>query len=387
MTARDPIPAKAQQSHAPGPGAAGLAGVPGLSGSTVLVTGGAGFVGGTLAMALKRAVPTCTVIALDNLRRAGSELRVPQLADAGVEFVLGDVRDPSDLALGGRPVDWIIECSAEPSVLAGFNESPRYVLETNVGGTINCLELARERGARVLFISTSRVYPTTLVNALAFTEHETRFQLRGDQELAGASGAGIAEGFPLSGARTFYGTSKLASEMLLEEYALAYGLEYATVRFGVISGPGQMGKVEQGVFALWMARHLWGSALTYKGWGGTGKQLRDVVHVSDACDLVFTLMSRWDAVRGHTFNAGGGCAISASLLEATALCEEITGRRLRISAIPETHPSDVRIYVTDNSAVTAAVGWRPTRGVAQVFGDLYDWMRADEARLRPILGP
>lgn len=387
MTARDPVPAKPPHSDPAGAGAAGLAGVSGLNGSTVLVTGGAGFVGGTLAMALKRAAPACTVIALDNLRRAGSELRVPQLAEAGVEFVLGDVRVPSDLALGGRPLSWIIECSAEPSVLAGFNESPRYVLETNVGGTINCLELARERGAKVVFLSTSRVYPTATVNSLAFTEEETRFQLRGHQEIAGASGAGVAEGFPLTGARTFYGTSKLASEMLLEEYALAYGLEYVTVRFGVISGPGQMGKVEQGVFALWMARHLWADGLTYKGWGGTGKQLRDVVHVSDACDLVFTLMSRWGAVRGHTFNAGGGCGISASLMEATALCEEITGRRLSISGIPETHPSDVRIYVSDNSAVTAAAGWRPTRGVREVLSDLYHWMRADDARLRPILVP
>lgn len=369
------------------PEVAGVGAVPGLSGATVLVTGGAGFVGSTIAVALRRAVPGCTVIALDNLRRAGSELRVPQLAEAGVEFVLGDVRHPSDLTLGGRPLDWIIECSAEPSVLAGFNESPRYVLETNVGGTINCLELARERGAKVVFLSTSRVYPTALVNSLAFTEEETRFQLRAEQALAGATGRGIAETFPLTGARTFYGTSKLASEMLLEEYALAYGLEYTAVRFGVISGPGQMGKVEQGVFALWMARHLWGDSLTYKGWGGTGKQLRDVVHVSDACDLVFTLMSRWDAARGHTFNAGGGCAISASLLEATQACEEITGRRLRISSVSETHPSDVRIYVTDNSAVTAAVGWRPTRGVRDVLSDLYDWMRADEAVLRPILAP
>ena len=358
-----------------------------LDGSTVLITGGAGFVGGTLALRVKAASPAARVIALDNLRRAGSELRVPLLQAAGVEFVPGDVRNAADLALGGAPIDWLIECSAEPSVLAGFNESPRYVLETNIGGTVNCLELARERNAKVVFLSTSRVYPTATVNQLAFTESATRYELTAAQRIVGASGQGIGESFPTTGPRTFYGASKLASEMLLEEYALAYGLEYSTIRFGVISGPGQMGKVEQGVFALWMARHLWGRELSYKGWGGNGKQLRDVVHVDDAITLVLEMMSRWDIAKGRTFNAGGGCAISASLLEATALCEEITGRRLQFTRVAETHPSDVRIYVTDHSAVTSALGWRPSRGVREILGDLYDWMRADEARLRPILVP
>ena len=121
---------------------------PPISGATVLVTGGAGFVGSALALALKRVAPGCTVVALDNLRRRGSELRVPELCDAGIEFVHGDVRNPGDLSLGGRGFEYLIECSAEPSVLAGFNESPRYVLETNLVGTINCLEAARACNAR-----------------------------------------------------------------------------------------------------------------------------------------------------------------------------------------------------------------------------------------------
>jgi CDP-paratose 2-epimerase len=359
---------------------------PPLNGATILVTGGAGFVGSALALATKRVVPGCSVVALDNLRRRGSELRIDELRDAGIEFVHGDVRNPEDLELGGRPIDYLIECSAEPSVLAGFNESPRYVLETNLGGTINCLELARERGTKVIFLSTSRVYPTATVNRLAFAEQPTRFLLSRAQEIQGASHQGIAESFPLDGPRTFYGMSKLASEMLLEEYATAYGLSHATIRFGVISGPGQMGKVEQGVFSLWMARHLWGESLTYKGWGGTGNQVRDVVHIDDARDLVFAMLANWETVQGRTFNAGGGGDISASLLEATAACEEITGRRLRFSSLPETHPSDVRLYVTDNTSITGMIGWRPTRGVRQILGDLYDWMRRDEHRLRPILG-
>lgn len=189
----------------------------------------------------------------------------------------------------------------------------------------------------------------------------------------------------MSGVRTFYGMTKLASEMLLEEYAAAYGLSFVTLRFGVISGPGQMGKVEQGVFSLWMARHLWGTTLAYKGWGGQGKQVRDVVHIDDASALTLSVMAHWDALRGRAWNAGGGTAVNASLQEATAACREITGRTLRVDHVPDTHSTDVRIYVTDHAALTEATGWRPARTVHDIFADLYAWMRADEPRLKPIL--
>ena len=356
-----------------------------LDGATIVVTGGAGFVGSALALHLRRSHPGARVIVIDNLRRRGSELRPPALAAAGIEFIHGDIRNPDDLAVGNRPVDLLIECSAEPSVLAGYGGSPRYVLETNLVGTINCLELARERTARVLFLSTSRVYPMAHVNALGFTEEPTRFSLTDAQQLPGASGNGITESFPLDGVRTFYGASKLASEMLLEEYGAAYGLDFVTLRFGVISGPGQMGKVEQGVFAHWMARHLWGDSLTYKGWGGAGKQVRDVLHIDDVRDLTDRVLARWGDLSGRTLNAGGGCAVSASLREATTLSQEITGRTLRIEQSPETHRSDVRVYLTDHSALTRLTGWRPQRDVRQILADLYEWMTSDEERLKPIL--
>src|SRR5687768_9922721 len=128
-----------------------------LDGATVLVTGGAGFVGGALATGIKQRYPGTTVIALDNLRRAGSELRRSTLVSEGIEFVHGDIRSADDLALGNRPIDWLFECSAEPSVLAGYDGSPRYVIDTNLAGTVNCLELARQRRAKVVFLSTSRV--------------------------------------------------------------------------------------------------------------------------------------------------------------------------------------------------------------------------------------
>ena len=123
----------------------------------VLITGGAGFVGGNLAVALAERHPEWQIVALDNLMRRGSELNLPRLRKAGVEFVHGDVREPADLGAAG-PFDAMVECSAEPSVLAGFADTS-YSVQTNLLGAFNCLERARAEGAFLVFLSTSRVYP------------------------------------------------------------------------------------------------------------------------------------------------------------------------------------------------------------------------------------
>ena len=107
----------------------------------VLVTGGAGFVGGNLVVALAERHPDWEIVALDNLMRRGSELNLPRLREAGVDFVHGDVREPADLSAAG-PFDAMVECSAEPSVLAGFGDTS-YSVQTNLLGAFNCLERAR----------------------------------------------------------------------------------------------------------------------------------------------------------------------------------------------------------------------------------------------------
>ncbi|MEK7239643.1 MAG: NAD-dependent epimerase/dehydratase family protein [Gemmatimonadota bacterium] len=355
-----------------------------LRGATVLVTGGAGFVGSSIAMRLAAEDVGARVVAFDNLRRRGSELNVPRLTEAGVEFRLGDVRSADELALDGRAIDLIVECAAEPSVLAGYGGGSRYVVDANLGGLVNCLELARERKARMLFLSTSRVYPIALVNQLAVVETESRFALADQPGMAGASASGISEDFSLRGVRTLYGTTKLAGELLLEEYAAAFGVEHVTTRFGVIAGPWQMGKVDQGVFSLWMSRYVFGGTLRYQGWGGQGKQVRDVLHIDDACDLMLAQLGDWSAVSGRTWNAGGGLASSLSLAETTALCEEISGTRRSLSSDAATHPSDVRVYVTDQRALTAALGWRPQRSARRVLEDLHTWMTANATELAPV---
>jgi CDP-paratose 2-epimerase len=351
----------------------------------VLITGGAGFVGSNLALMLKRARPEVEVSALDSLKRRGGELNLPRLQAAGVRFVHGDVRCYEDLeALPG--FDLLIDCSAEPSVQAGVRESPRSVLNINLAGSINCLEAARSRDAAFLFLSTSRVYPVGALNALPFREDATRFRWEPRPGVPGFSEEGVAEGFPLDGARSFYGASKLAAEQLLQEYVYNYGMKALINRCGILTGPWQMGKVDQGVVTLWVARHYYGKPLQYVGFGGQGKQVRDLLHVADLFDLLLLQTdspSRWD---GSVYNVGGGERVSLSLLELTALCESVTGRRIPITAVPPTSPVDLRIYLTDARKAQRDFGWRPTRGAEQIVRDIHQWIVEHRGALETVLG-
>ncbi len=351
----------------------------------ILVTGGAGFVGSNLAVSLRARHPDWEVVALDNLYRKGSELNLPRLADAGVRFVRGDVREPADLGALG-PVDVLLECSAEPSVMSAVDGDTSFTYHTNLTGAYNCLELARRSGAYVVFLSTSRVYPVAALNELAYEEAPTRFELDEVQPMPGASAAGISEEFPTRGARTLYGTTKLAAELLIEEYRAMFGLRAVVDRCGVIAGPWQMGKVDQGVFTHWMLSHHFGVPLSYIGFGGQGKQVRDLLHVDDLVDLVERQLlepDRWD---GRTFNAGGGRGCSLSLLEATAACRRITGNEVPIESVAETRPGDVPVYLSDCAALFAHTDWRPRRGTEQTLRDIHEWIRSDEERIAAALG-
>jgi len=352
--------------------------------SHALVTGGAGFVGTSLALALKRSKPQMRVTALDNLRRRGSELNLERLAHEDVIFLHGDVRSPEDLAAITPAPDLILECSAEPSAQAGYGASAAYLVETNLVGCFRCLELARRVKADFIFLSTSRVYPYGLLNALRFEEQETRFSLAREQVIAGASESGVSEGFPLEGPRSLYGMTKLAAELMVAEYADAYGLRFIINRCGLITGPHQMGKSDQGVMALWVAAHYFKRPLTYIGFDGKGKQVRDLLHIDDLCDLVLDQVHNFSAYEGQVFNVGGGAARNLSLTETTQLCREITGNRIEIASLPENRPADVRIYVTDHRKVSGVRGWHPKRDARTVLSDICQWIRSDEARLKPF---
>lgn len=350
----------------------------------VLITGGAGFVGANLAVGLAARHAGWDLIAFDNLHRPGSELNLPRLEQAGVEFVEADVRHPDALA-AIEGMDALVECSAEPSAQAGVDGDTAYAVHTNMVGAYNCLELARRDDAQLVFLSSSRVYPVGPLNSLQLKETESRFELSSDQDLPGVSSAGISEGFPMGGARTLYGATKLAAELLIEEYAAGFGLRTVVNRCGVIAGPWQMGKVDQGVFAFWVFHHHFGLPLAYIGYGGTGMQVRDLMHVDDLIELVDEQLRDPEGWAGFVGNVGGGADRSLSLLETTQICRELTGATVPIEAVPEARTGDVPIYISDCNLLEDRSDWRPQHDGREVLRDIHEWTVANEARIATAL--
>jgi CDP-paratose 2-epimerase len=351
---------------------------------TILITGGCGFVGSNLAIKLKADYPGYRIVAMDNLKRRGSELNIPRLKEAGVEFIHGDIRNKEDFD-GIGDISILVEAAAEPSVLSGIHSTPDYVLNTNLGGTINCLAFAQKNKAKFIFLSTSRVYPIAALNRIAYSGGKTRFDISPEQSLPGISTKGVAENFPLEGARSFYGSSKLASELLVQEYAEFYGMQTVINRCGVLTGPWQMGKIDQGVIVLWLAKHFWKKELSYIGFGGEGKQVRDILHINDLYNLVKMQLADIDTYNNGIYNVGGGMDVSVSLKELTGLCEEITGNSITINKVAENRVADIPVYVTDNSKISAISGWAPTVKPKEILAGIFDWIRSNEASVKNLL--
>ena len=350
----------------------------------VLITGGCGFVGSSIAFKIKKNNPSFSITVLDNLKRRGSELNINRLLSAGILFVHGDIRKPEDLDVSEN-IDLIIDAAAEPSVLAGINGGIEYLYETNLTGTFNILNTAVKKKAKVIFLSTSRIYPIQNILNSKIEEMETRFQFAEESGINGISSKGISEELNLLGARTIYGTTKLSSELLMKEYESTFGVDFIINRCGVIAGPNQMGKIDQGFVVLWLARHYWKKDLSYIGFGGEGKQARDVIHVDDLSDLISLQINDFDRFKGETFNVGGGNEVSASLQEFTGICEEVTGNKINFTAEAENRPGDIPLYISDCSKLFGFTDWRPKKSIKNVADDVFVWINENEKQLKPIL--
>jgi CDP-paratose 2-epimerase len=134
-----------------------------------------------------------------------------------------------------------------------------------------------------------------------------------------------------------------------------------------------------------MARHFWKNKLSYVGYGGTGKQLRDMIHIKDLFSVIDMQIHQENKFAGQTFNIGGTQKVSASLVELTALCQKITGNQITIDAVPETRKADIRLYISDCSRIQQLTQWEPLISVEEILQDIFIWIKENEQQLKPIL--
>jgi CDP-paratose 2-epimerase len=332
----------------------------------VLIIGGAGFVGSNLAHGILSSGHPVRV--LDNLSRPGVEQNLAWLRDThgdALEIVIADVaeRDALERAITGTSA--IFHLAGQVAVTTSLRE-PLADFEVNLRGTLNVLEALRSRTdpPPLLFTSTNKVYGG--LEDVALEETDWRYQPR-DPAIRSN---GIDEQRSLC-LRSPYGCSKGGADQYVLDYAKTFGLRTIVFRMSCIYGPHQLGNEEQGWVAHFALRALQQAGITLYG---DGKQVRDILFVTDLVDACMRAMSNIDRLSGRVFNIGGGPERAVSLHEVLALLERSSGAPLDICFAPW-RPGDQPYYVSDTRAFHGATGWQPQVDVRTGVATLWSWLR------------
>ena len=347
---------------------------------TILITGICGFAGTSIAKSLLQSHTNLQIVGLDNFSRKGSELNIPELSNLGIDLIRGDIRSQSDIDDLPK-VDWVIDCAANPSVLAGLDGqvSSRQVMEHNLLGTINLLEYCKRHKSGLILLSTSRVYSALELANLPVESSKDRFDLK-QSSIDGLSDLGISESFPTSAPISLYGSSKLASEQFILEYGYNFDFPVWINRCGVLAGAGQFGKADQGIFSYWIHSFKEKNPLKYIGFNGSGHQVRDALHPRDRAPLLSRQLMEpnWDAPK--IINVGGGIENSISLKQLSDWCEQRLGPNEVVSSV-EQRTMDAPWIVMDSSVAQNAWNWQPRIGIEQILeeiasfaGDNPEWL-------------
>jgi len=331
----------------------------------ILITGGCGFVGSNLAIYFKQNQIGTEINSLDNLSRGGSILNLNRLKKSKIKNYKIDISNNKALAKLPK-YDLVIDCCAEAAVEVSRIEIDR-VFYTNLVGTFNILKKCAKDKSDIIFLSSSRVYSIEKLRKLKKNK------------------ISINEKFDTSNIKSLYGFSKHSAENLIKEFSFLYKIKYIINRFGVISGPWQFGKQDQGFVSLWVWRHLNKKKLKYLGFGGKGSQIRDVIHISDVCKLITLQIKKINNINNLVMNIGGGKKNSISLKNLTKICQKITSNKIKISSKKSTSEYDIPYYVTDNSKVKKIYGWQPKKNFLHIITDVYEWMILNKKILKKYI--
>jgi len=339
----------------------------------ILITGGCGFVGANLCLFLNK--KKIKVNSLDNLSRKGSKFNLKLLKKEGIKNYKIDISNYKKISKLPR-YDIVIDCCAEASVEVSRKDVDR-VVNTNLIGTINILKKIKNDKSKLIFISSSRIYSIKKINSLIKNINNIKSKITVKTK--------INENFDKSAPRSVYGVSKYASEMFIEEFSYAFGIKYLINRCGVISGPLQFGRQDQGFVSLWIWKHMNKKKLSYIGYGGNGYQVRDVLHISDLCDLVYMQIKKFNRKFNNIFTVGGSNTNFISLKELTQKCEKITNNKLAIKKQSKTSIYDIPYFLTDNTNVSKAYKWKPKRNMDKIIFDTHDWLLKNKKQLKKYL--
>ena len=336
----------------------------------ILITGGCGFVGTNLALYLKK--KKFNVFYLENLTRKGSLYNLNLLKKKKIKNFKIDIYDYKKIKKLSK-FNLIIDCCAEAAVEISRKNLDK-VFNTNLVGTFNILKKAKNDKSKVIFLSSSRVNSINEINKITNNNFNLKRKVKIKKK--------INENFSTRSPKSIYGFTKYASELLIEEFAYAFDVNYLINRCGVISGPLQFGKQDQGFVSLWVWHHLIKKKLSYIGFGGHGYQVRDVLHIDDLCKLILKQINNINKVKNKLFTIGGSTKSNTSLKNLTKVCENITGNKIIFYKNIKTSIYDISYFISNNKLVSKTYQWKPKKNINNITLDIYKWIKKDFRNLK-----
>lgn len=328
----------------------------------IIVTGGAGFLGSNLAHYFQ----TCghEVIALDNFfKEVGVFENKRRIESVGVKVSYLDIRNWNDVEQffkAQKDIGAILHVAAQVAFKRSV-ENPRLDFEINALGTFNLLEAVRLYQPQAAFVSASTNQVYGRLSDVPLIEQEKRFDYT-DMPY------GIPETFPLDFLSP-YGCSKGAADQYTIDYARIYGLKTVVARLGGIYGDWQYSYEDHGWVAFMTKMVVLDQPFNRYG---HGKQVRDVLYISDICRAFELLVEKIETVKGQALNIAGGPANTLSILELLELLEELIGHKEK-SIINPMRTGDKLVAYLDIRKVQARLGWTPNVSPREGIRRLIEW--------------
>ena len=343
-----------------------------------VVTGAAGLIGSEAARHF--ADLGLDVVGVDNDMRqyyfghdgttAGNRERLVRELGASYHHEELDVRDREGLdrllARFGQDVELVIHAAAQPSHDWAARE-PMTDFDVNAVGTLNLLEAVRQHApeAVVIHCSTNKVYGDR-PNSLPLAELDTRYEIDDDHPYA----QGIPEDMSIDRSlHSIFGASKVAADILVQEYGRYFGMRTACFRGGTLTGPAHSATELHG-FLAYLVRCVM-EERTYNLYGYKGKMVRDAIHSRDVL-TAFEAFFRTPRV-GEVYNLGGGRQSNTSHIEAFEIASEVSGREPRINYVEDHRVGDHIWYISDMSRFREHYPtWRLTHDIGSIIQEIHD---------------
>lgn len=343
-----------------------------------LVTGSAGLIGSESVAFLSEKFDL--VIGIDNdLRQyffgpeASTDWNKNRIEEAykNYKHYKADIRSEEEIskifAEYGTDISLVVHTAAQPSHDWAARE-PFTDFTVNANGTLVMLEMTRKYCPEAVFIftSTNKVYGDN-PNYLPLVEKETRWEVAEDHAYFAH---GIDEQMSIDHTKhSVFGASKVAADVLVQEYGKYFGMKTGVFRGGCLTGPNHSGAQLHGFLAYLMKCAITKNEYTIFGYNG--KQVRDNIHSWDLVNMFWHFYQNPKA--GEVYNAGGGRFSNVSMIEGIALCEEITGNKMNYSYSETNRIGDHIWYISDLSKFKAHYpGWGWKYDLKTTLIQMYD---------------